>query len=205
MERTMQYTTIIVKQLTSEGTTVQYPLLVGLKNREVQTYLNEEIKKLVHELMQEQMTEGLELQEMTGKFDIKVNKNYIVSLVFTNYAYWKGAAHGLTLQKSITMNVDDGTIYELKDLFKSNSYYKTKLTTIIKKQIKNLDIPIINPFKSVKDSDDFYLTDQALIMYYPIYEYTPYYVNIPEFTIPYTEISDLISLTGPIPHLLIRK
>lgn len=205
MNRTLLYSNMLVKQISEDNITVQYPQLVGLQNKRVQSDLNKQIESIVKGMIKEQTVEDLQIQEMTGKFDIKINKNNIISLVFTNYTFWEHAAHGLTLQKSLTANVSNGKIYKLKDLFRPNSYYKTKLTSLIKKQIKTLDIPTIEPFVTVKNDDDFYLTTDDLVIYYPIYEYTPYYVNIPEFNIPYSETSDIISPTGPIPLILLRK
>ncbi|SFE96037.1 Protein of unknown function [Bacillus sp. OV194] len=192
MYEARSYTNLLIQQYQNNKATVQYPQIIGLPSTETQIKLNKAIKDKVFCLMDENGIKRKDLEEMTGLFEVKLNQGDWLSIVFTNYAYWKNAAHGLTLQGSITMNVKTGTIYELRDLFKEGSYYKTRLTALIKKQFKEFQFPLIQPYQSVKDTDDFYLTKSSLVIYYQSYEYTPYYVGIPEFTIPYNKIASIL-------------
>lgn len=75
----------------------------------------------------------------------------------SNYAYAEHHAHGLTLKKSLTFDTKTGKTYALKDLFKSNSDYVSELSKMVKKQIKDRDIPIINSFSKISKDQDFYM------------------------------------------------
>ncbi|MDN4524690.1 DUF3298 and DUF4163 domain-containing protein [Fictibacillus fluitans] len=186
------YTNLLIQQYETGHGTVQYPQIVGLANMEKQNTLNTAIKNKVFQLMAENGIKRKNLEEMTGSFEVKLNQGKWLSIVFTNSAYWKGAAHGLTLQDSITMDVNSGKVYLLGDLFKANSFYKTKLTNIIKKKFKEYQFPLIQPYESVKEDDRFFLTSKNLVIYYQSYEYTPYYVGLPEFPIPLTSLSSIL-------------
>lgn len=192
MHESRVYTSLLIQQYQSNKVNVQYPQIIGLPNAEHQVKLNAAIKDKVFDLMAVNGIKRENLVEMSGSFEVKLNQGEWLSIIFSNYAYWEGAAHGLTLHDSLTMNVKTGTIYQLKDLFKSGSYYKTRLTTIIKKKFKEYQFPLIQPYQSVKDDDPFYLTKNGLTVYYQTYEYTPYYVGIPEFTIPYKDLKSML-------------
>ncbi|WHY72320.1 DUF3298 and DUF4163 domain-containing protein [Fictibacillus enclensis] len=186
------YTNLLIQQHQTDNVNVQYPQIIGLANLETQNKLNTAIKNKVSGLMAENGIKRKNLEEMTGSFEVKLNQGKWLSIVFTNYAYWKEAAHGLTLQDSITMDVNMGKIDKLSDLFKSNSFYKTRLTSIIKKKFKEYQFPLIQPYESVKDDDRFFLTSKNLVIYYQSYEYTPYYIGLPEFPIPLTSLSSIL-------------
>ncbi|SDN42917.1 protein of unknown function [Fictibacillus solisalsi] len=191
------YTNLLIQQHHTDNVNVQYPQIMGLANMETQNKLNTAIKNKVFGLMAENGVKRKDLEEMTGSFEVKLNQGRWLSIVFTNYAYWKEAAHGLTLQDSVNMDVNVGKIYTLSDLFKANSFYKTRLTSIIKKKFKEYQFPLIQPYESVKNDDRFFLTSKNLVIYYQSYEYTPYYVGLPEFPIPLTSLSPIL-----IPELL---
>lgn len=198
MHESRKYTSLLIQQYQTAKANVQYPQIIGLDNGEHQVKLNAAIKDKVFDLMAVNGIKRENLEEMSGSFEVKLNQGDWLSIVFTNYAYWEGAAHGLTLQDSITMNVKTGAVYQLNDLFKAGSYYKTRLTTIIKKQFKASQFPLIQPYQSVKDEDHFYLTKNALVVYYQTYEYTPYFVGIPEFTIPFKDLKSILK-PGVVP------
>jgi hypothetical protein len=110
----------------------------------------------------------------------------------------------VTVQKSLTMDLWDGREYRFADLFREDSGYKRKIDAILQKQIEEKDVPIFEttPFKGVGPNQDYYLTPEGLVVYYQLYEYTPYAYGFPTFPIPYSEISDIIDPKGPIGRLL---
>lgn len=177
-----------------------YPQVEGLENRVVQEQINELIKRQVCKLIP---VEGCSVyQEIIGNYRVTVNKKGILSIRIEFYTFKKHAANGLTVVKSITANLVTGQVYQLPDLFKINSDYKTVISRIIKKQIDERHLPLIKEFVSIKDNEEFYLTENSLVIYFQLFEYTPHYVGIPEFAIPYAQIRDLIRNEGPIGKLM---
>lgn len=184
-------------------TEIWYPFVSGLTNGAAQSRIRHSIQTGIHELQSAQG--GLEdpRAEMTGWFEVKTNQRHVFSLSLYNYAY-TGGAHGLTLQKSLTYRTDTGKSYTLGELFKPGSPYIERLTAIVQAQIKARDIPVFefDPFKAVKPDQDFYIADRSLVLYFQLYEITPYVYGFPYFPISVYEIQELIDEEGPLGVML---
>jgi hypothetical protein len=179
---------------------IYYPR-IALKNPQAQQIINELIITKMYELIKMQnYTPGR--TEMLGDYEIKTNERGIISITLSNYAYTHPSAHGLTFIKSLTANIETGEVYELKDLFKRNSDYTQKLSKIINAQIKQRDLPLVKEFYSIKPDQDFYIADKSLVIYFQLYEITPYYVGLPMFPISVYEISDFVKEDGPLGKMM---
>lgn len=195
-----QSATVTENRIETRCTNVKYPQVSGLKNKEAQDRINEYIRMQVFEMIP---PEGCDVyQEIMGDYTVEVNKNGVLSIKYQVYTFRIHAANGLTVQKSITANLETGKVYQLHELFKPNSDYRIILTRMIQNQIKERDLPLIRDFTGITDYQSYYLTDNALVIYFQEIEYTPHYVGIPEFPIPYALIRNIISDEGPIARLL---
>lgn len=188
------------QSIENQCTNVKYPQVQGLKNESVQNQINELIKRQVFSMIP---GEGCDVyQEIVGNYRITLNEKGILSIRFEVYTFRKHAANGLTVVRSLTVNLENGKVYQLHDLFKINSDYKIVITKMIQQQIKERDLPLIREFRGITDYQDFYLTENSLVIYFQEIQYTPHYVGIPEFAIPYSQIRNLISEEGPIARLI---
>ncbi|MGE6258414.1 DUF3298 and DUF4163 domain-containing protein [Heyndrickxia sporothermodurans] len=176
------------------GATVKanYPTLKGLKNDKVELKINQLFSKHMKMLdaQAKKVSKGLKKAKKnkytyTSDYKVKYNKNGMLSVVFTNYSY-EGGAHGMTDQIAYTLNTKTGKLYSLKEITKGDPKYKEKINAIIKKQIKQRKLPLITPFKSISNNQTFYVQGNQLVVYFGLYEYTPYAAGIPEFKIPLT-------------------
>ena len=191
---------ITENKIENECTDVSYPQVAGLKNEDVQNKINQLIRKQIIDLIPK---EGCQkYNTIKGIYQVELNKNGILSIKFDVYTIRKQAANGLNVQKSITVNLETGKIYQVYDLFRRNSGYRAVITRMIKEQIKERDLPLIKEFKGIGDNESFYLTNNALVIYFQEIEFTPHYVGIPEFTIPFNQIKNLINEDGPIARLI---
>lgn len=68
--------------------------------------------------------------DYTGGYTIELNKAGLPSIRFEVYSYTQGAAHGLTVVKSLTFDLESGRVYELKDFFKRGSGYRKRISEI---------------------------------------------------------------------------
>ncbi len=190
---------ITENKIKNECTDVIYPQVAGLKNENVQIKINQLISKKVLDLIPK---EGCQVyQTIKGIYEVELNRNGILSIKLDVYTFRKQAANGLDVQKSITVNLETGKIYQIYDLFKRNSNYRAVITRMIKEQIKERDLPLIKEFKVIGDNESFFLTNNALVVYFQEIEFTPHYVGIPEFTIPFSQIKNLINQDGPVARL----
>ena len=180
---------------------VYYPFVMGLANPQVELTINSAIVSTLNKTMIELGYHESYLQEMVGEFEIKTNERNILSLTLTVYSF-TGGAHGMTIVKSLSFDITTGKQYELKDLFKPESDYVTVLSTIIEKKIKDWNIQLLGEFTKIRSDQDFYLADHSLVIYFQLYEITPYVWGFPYFPIPILDIQDIIQPNGPLEKLL---
>ena len=183
-------------QIRNECTDVVYPRVSGLPDDAVEDKINRLIQERVLAMIPK---EGCGVyQEIKGIYEVTLNDRGILSLKFNVYSIRIHAANGIDEQRSLTVNLETGKEYRLYDLFKRNSDYKTVISNIIRKQIEERNIPLIKEFSGIDDFENYYLTENALVIYFQEIEFTPHYVGIPEFPIPYSQIKNLIREDGPI-------
>ncbi|NLW25592.1 MAG: DUF3298 and DUF4163 domain-containing protein [Clostridia bacterium] len=180
---------------------VVYPVVWGLADYRVQEKINYDILQTVYYLLRKQGYYENPQTTVTGTYELKNNQRGILSLSIINYAF-SGGAHGMTYIKSLTFNVRTGRVYKLADLFIRGSDYVERLSEIVKRQIEERDIPVINEFESIDPKQDFYISDKALVLYFQLYELTPYAYGFPYFPISVYEIQDIIDENGPLGKML---
>ncbi|UWD48634.1 DUF3298 and DUF4163 domain-containing protein [Clostridioides difficile] len=120
-------------------------------------------------------------------FELKKNTDSALSIKVRYYTY-SGGAHGYYQDIAYNVDMRTGKFLELMDLFKDNTKYKEVIDEKIKQQITELEkkdkenVGIYN-FKGIKENQNFYLQDDNLVIYFDLYDITPYAAGIPEFSI----------------------
>lgn len=191
--------TVLTRTIKKPSTTIYYPQLSGLSNQQAEQQINQALLHTVQGLIHEQQrvqTPGN--TEMQGSYEIKNNQRGIISITMNNYAYTPPMAHGMTFLGSVSADVDTGKLYALRDLFKPGSDYIKVLSDMIKNQIRQRQIPTLSEFTTIKPDQDFYLADKALVIYFQLYEITPYYVGFPMFPISVYDLEPIIDEKGPL-------
>ena len=122
----------------------------------------------------------------------------------SNYVYHYHAAHGMTVIKSLTFDLQKGKQAALKDLFKPGSDYVKRISDLIAVQIKERDIPLLVDFTAIKPDQDFYIADKALVVYFQLYEITPYAYGFPMFPISVYDLQDIIDENGPLGRMAVN-
>lgn len=186
---------------TPQSVTVYYPTVSNLGDPNVQHKINHTIVTLLNELLIEQNFYNPSLVEMLGSFEIKNNQRDILSLNLIVYSF-TGGAHGMTVVKSLTFNTKTGQQYALQDLFKPNSDYVKTLSKIIQKDIDKWHIQLLEKFESIRPDQDFYIADTSLVIYFQLYEITPYVWGFPYFPIAILDLSDFIKPDGPLDTMM---
>lgn len=184
--------------LSKPNLSVYYPVVTGLSNPAAQQRINAAIVALVNQLISQQGYPQNPQTQVMGWYEIKTNERGILSLSIGNYAYPPMAAHGMTYIKSLTFDIQTGHAYSLADLFKPGSDYGKVLSGLIQKQITQRNIPLLNGFKGIRPDQDFYIADKALVVYFQLYEITPYYVGLPMFPISVFELQNILAENGPL-------
>jgi hypothetical protein len=173
------------------------PVISGLHNPAARNTINEAIRGAVRELVAEQGSLDDPRAEMQGWFEVKTNEKGILSLSLFNYAY-TGGAHGLTLQHSLTFDISSGKSYTLAELFKPGSGYVRRLSDLIKGQIETRQIATLETFRSIRPDQPYYIADRSLVIYFALYELTPYAFGFPYFPISVYDLTDIANPNGPL-------
>ena len=192
---------IETKELVQPRLKLSYPDIRIPWNRRVQKNINRDVDNTLAHMLRAEQYPKLEDKEFSGGYEIKANENHILSLLFELYHYTSGAAHGMATYTSRTYNTKNGYVYTLAELFRRGSNWKERLTKEIKRQIKQKHIPQTAPFETVTEVTNYYVTPAELIIYFQLYEYTPYAYGIPEFTISLVSLKDIADLEGPLARL----
>ena len=125
-------------------------------------------------------------------FVVTYNQNCMISLYFDQYEY-AGGAHGLTVRYADTWNLAKSKRMELGDFFIQRSNYKEYIIQTINQQIKeekeNKDAMYFDDYeKLVRENfktNNFYLSEEGLVIFFQQYDIAPYAAGMPTFIIPY--------------------
>lgn len=195
--------TIITNHLPhpSEKVNIYYPLVSNLHDSKVQSKINHAIVNTLNKLLVESSFYRPELVELLATFEIKNNQRGILSLNLIVYSF-TGGAHGMTYVKSLTFDTKTGKQYDLKELFKPGSNYQKKISDSIRVKIKEWDISLLEPFKGIQSNQDFYIADTSIVVYFQLYEISPYVQGFPYFPIPILDLQDIIRDNGPLNKMM---
>ncbi|AIM15099.1 DUF3298 and DUF4163 domain-containing protein [Neobacillus sp.] len=185
---------------------VLYPQVYNLRNKEFESMINQAIVQQTQWMIDKQAGNmPTSVVEMLGSYEIKNNQREVLSLTLSNYTYHYHAAHGMTYIKSLTFDLQKGQQCELKDLFKQGSDYVKRLSTLIQQQINERNVPLLDTFTSIKPNQDFYIADKTIVIYFQLYEITPYVYGFPMFPISVYSIQDIINENGPLGRMAVNN
>ncbi|MFD0713445.1 WG repeat-containing protein [Paenibacillus sp. GCM10027626] len=176
---------------------VYYPKIEGISNASVSRKVNEKLRQLSNV---KAVSANAQLDyTYDGDYDVASFMNPLLVMELNGYKYPLGAAHGMPTRQYVHINLINGHFYALKDLFKPGVDYTKPLNAIIAKQIKEdpqYNYVFEGAFKGIKPDQPFYVTQDALHIYFEPYEIAPFAAGFPTFTIPFSEIMDIINTDG---------
>jgi len=179
---------------------VYYPKVSGCESGVAEKRINDQILHLVNQMIRDQGYYDNPQTDITAYYELKTNERGLLSLTLSNYAF-SGGAHGITLLKALTFDVETGYNYELKQLFSPYSNYIKVLSDMIKVQIKEREIPLIVDFNQIRPDQDYYLADKCLVVYFQQYELAPYAYGFPQFPISLYDLQDILA-EDPLQRML---
>ena len=126
-------------------------------------------------------------------YNIKANKNNILSIYYGGLAILTPSAHPAKLINTLTLNLDSGEVYEFKDLFREDSDYMSVIDNIVVKYEYYIA-------KNDDGSYNFYLTPEDLVF---LNINAPYVIQGLEGTVEFQGLEgDIIDEKGPIGILM---
>ena len=178
---------------------IKYPLVQSLKDKAVQDKINNNIYSIIFRLRDENASALKKHQKDYSyyvKSDAAFDRNDILSIKFEESLSIPFYAHSFNAVYTVTVNTKDGSIYKLNDLFDPSASWEADLNGILKKDIDELakesEIPPIEVFKSIDKEQEFYLSNDGLVIYWQEARYFPRYLGPLEVTIKYSDIRGLL-------------
>ncbi|NLM10950.1 MAG: DUF3298 and DUF4163 domain-containing protein [Clostridiaceae bacterium] len=188
---------IIIRVYRRPNITMLYPQVAGHENVNAIILMNMKIRNAVMELVKSLDRPDLKTI-IEGSFEIKNNQRGILSILLVGLADF-GGAHPMTVTKSLTMDTGTGESFSLHQLFKPG--YMEIINAEISRQIRERDIPVLDSFKGISPDQDYYVSDHTLVIYYQLYELSPYAAGFPYFPIPLYMLSSVIPGNGLLDRL----
>ncbi|MFC1767826.1 DUF3298 domain-containing protein [Candidatus Margulisiibacteriota bacterium] len=174
---------------------IKYPRVEGLADKSMQNSINDIFYSSAFKLwngntaLVKKSTKGYSYYvdySVTRRTDGFISVRFEESLNLPFYA------HPFNKVCGITVNLKDGSIYSLKDLFKPGSNYRTVLNSILKEgveaQAKKINVPLLAEFKGIDKDQEFYLTRDSIVVYWQQAVYLPSYLGALKVKVPYSKI-----------------
>lgn len=177
---------------------VYVPQVVQAGSAEATQRINRTLHQHAVELIRKTGYGEADQTEVTGNYEIKLNERGLLSVLLIVYGYTQGAAHGMTYQEGLTFDTNTGQLITLKDLFKPGAPYVDVLSKQVASQIKERDLPVLEPFSKISPDQPFYLTDKALVLFFNLYDLVPYAYGFPYFPISIYSLESISKENGPL-------
>lgn len=181
---------------------VQYPRLSGLESTDIQEAMNSYFASRPNATLQQAYQNEKEMiaggftqwaTEAALNYTVEYNEKGFLSLLFEDYLYL-GGVHGNTCRTGYLADLKTGKTYStLKDLFKDGTDYVALLSPEVKKQFDGMGEGLaLSPFEQIRPDQGFYIKGNDLVIYFDLYEHTPYAAGFPEFHIPLSTLSSVL-------------
>ncbi len=167
-------------------------------NRQIEAYTSQIIQAYEHDV---KATGGVGHEAVDLDYTIVTNNDRLFSLRFDQLTVMAGSDHSVNIYHLDKLT---GQLITLKDLFRDDSDYITRLSDSVKAQMAvrmsedgsatyfySSDYPY--EFESISPDENFYISENGtLTLVFDKYEVAPGYMGALEFEIPAEEIRDII-------------
>lgn len=171
-----------------------WPQVKYSKDSKVEELINQKILAAI-DSYENEIKEQVALREtdkinspymFSSSYIVTYNQKGIVSLILQQYDF-TGGAHGMTYRKGFTFSLRDGKQLTFSDVIGNNKNMFKQINDSIKHQFEKSNA-YFGGFKGIDNKVDFYFEPGNLIVYFQLYDYTPYVAGFPEFSFPLIEV-----------------
>jgi len=178
---------------------LEYPFIADSENMANQEIIDALNSLWLNEVL---LPEKINFTIVESAYEVPLNSNGLLSIVMSLYTKTQDNPSGNIAFNSLTVDVNTGKVYDLGDLFNTKMNYTKILSDIAMQKANKMNVNFIEPYNGITDTQQFYLTPGALVLYYQVGEYTPASMGLFRITIPYNEISNILYPESPIVRLM---
>ncbi len=177
---------------------INYPELLSLKDKFMQDTLNRFLKnEFIHE-------DEIDISDCDPDIGstleincyVEFNSSDLISIVQYFYKF-NGGAHGYYGHDGYNLDLNAGKLLVLTDIIDSKKL--DELTSLLEKKMveefeveRFTDIGLFEEKLTISAEQDFYLTNNALVIEFDPYEIGPYVMGDVEILLPWNEIENLM-------------
>ncbi|HTY13278.1 MAG TPA: DUF3298 domain-containing protein [Candidatus Omnitrophota bacterium] len=99
-------------------------------------------------------------------------------------------AHPMNGVRAVTINADNGRVYALKDLFVKGVDHKAVLNAVTSAILQKKGEVLLYPYAGITKDQEFYLTNNSLVILFQEYTYTTHAEGALEIPVPLSDIKD---------------
>ncbi len=173
-----------------DSNSYSYPQIRGLTNHQAEETLNHVLKTIGEPASLDSTS------TMQTSYSMLMKRGSFLEMMLYSYNYAKGAAHGMPGQIPVMMNLQDGSVYQIGALFKNGANYLSRLSDGVRAQDKQHVLDTFSPFQGATNHDGFFVSNEGITVFFQPYEWTPYALGFPQFTVPYPSIQDIMDTNG---------
>ncbi|PIR20843.1 MAG: hypothetical protein COV45_04610 [Deltaproteobacteria bacterium CG11_big_fil_rev_8_21_14_0_20_47_16] len=189
---------------------VSYPVIKGLKNKDIEATLNQtmldwaqaritQFDKVIAEMQSEGMGSNLPGENaLSITFNARVKSDVMLGISWDVYKNFIGNAHPSEVLNPIMYNLETGKVIALADLFKPGSHYLKRLSKICTERLNEsfagsgftLFEDGLKP--TTENYANFLVRPEGLYFVFNPYQVAPYVAGIQEVVIPYPFLQDIL-------------
>lgn len=189
---------------------IKYPQVTNIENHILKQKINEKIKD--HSGLYDFPTD---IDEFNVESEVVYESSNYLEIFFEIFTYSHGAAHPVTYLNSLVINVNNGSVYQLKDLFRTG--YEVKLTGFIQKYLNKKDYDLHDCgdwtssekeilgnkcYYKLSGNEAFSYNGKYLYLYFGQCDLTACYAGEHKIKIKLKDIKEIINPNGPLEFYL---
>jgi len=194
-------TRVVDKSIPDASIKVEYPQVGGLKNKNAERKINDLLQSRTDDFVKQSLKETKEgppvsghTYQFLGNYTVTFNRDGLLSILLQYYSY-TGGAHGNPVREGLTFRLSDGKLLTLDELLKDNPDYREIVDPAIAKQLEATE-GYFGGFKTIGSNPSYYLQNDGVVIFLPLYEYLPYVNGFPEFYFPFSELGVKVGRIG---------
>lgn len=171
---------------------IVYPRVIGTAAESINASIYNEVTKRANEQSRPIFTD----------YRIEYNSDGIFSVLIY---VWDFSTDELLFIVPLTYNARTGKKQEIIDMLDAeNDRWRRLIPQMITIQAQSRGIMLLNDLLPISDTQEFYITDEYLVLVYRVYEIATYDAGSPVFPIQISALKEYISQSSPLNCLVIQ-
>ena len=186
---------VIEKTFIDGGLNINYPVVEGLKDKEIEDSINQRLYK---EFVGDGVINKSKYKPYNTTYNVNSTNDLLIIDTFTDYVTNKELNSDRT-GKIYNISLNKGTFYELKDLFNTGSNYIEILSNIILGQMEqgtSAGMYDLSDFKGIRFDQDFIPQTNIIDIYFMPGELSGSQGEFQKFSIEQSDIDDILDLNS---------